>query len=180
MRFGSLAALLSLFVTLLASRTTAQPVIALEGLWEGKCQRGGLVLNANLIMDQQGGRLNGKTISALKKERFSVRFQEGKKTFIGTFSNDTAILTAKLLADGKEATCNLTRKIVASDRLCIRNIDQSQIFFRLDPGTASTIRLLLNAETQITGSRTGTLCWDITDFPKDKCPRSLPQSSYAC
>jgi hypothetical protein len=172
--------LLSVIVSLCVSRTTAQPVIALEGLWEGKCQRGHVVLNANLVMDQQGGRLNGKMISNLTKANFSVQFKEGDKTFNSAFSNNTAVLTAKLLQGGKEATCTLTRKVSSSDRLCIRNIEQTQIFFRLDPGTSNTIRLLPAAETQITGNHTGTLCWDTTDFGTGPCTRSLPQSTYSC
>jgi hypothetical protein len=180
MRAITILALVGASVGIVTSRVNAQPVIALEGQWEGKCQRGSVVLNAVLIMDQHGGRLNGKTITGLNKGPFSVQFKEGKKTFSGTFSNNTTNLNGKLIADGKEAGCNLTRKVATSNRLCIRNIDQPQIFFRLEPGSPSTIRLLKGAETQIAGNTSSgnLLCWDVKDFTG--CPRSLPQSTYAC
>lgn len=161
------------------AHTFAQPVISLEGYWEGQCTRGSKSINANLLMDQLAGQLNGKNISGLTKGKFSIQFSEGKKTFTGTFSNDTANLTGTLTVDGKGAPCSLTRRINKSDRLCVRNLDATEIYFRLDPGPASTVRLMPRQEVTVsTGDRTGKLCWNPKDFTG--CPRSLPQVTYGC
>lgn len=177
MKLGILLSFIS--VAGIPSHILAQPVISLEGYWEGQCTRGRKVVNANLLMDQLAGQLNGKNINGLTKGKFSVQFAEGKKTFAGTFSNDTASLTGTLTADGKAAACSLTRRINKSDRLCVRNLDTTEIYFRLDPGPASTVRLMPRQEVTIsTGDRTGKLCWDPKDFTG--CPRSLPQVTYGC
>lgn len=171
--------LLGFLVVLTATHAVAQPVIGLEGAWDGKCTLGSKTLNASLLMDQLGGHLNGKPVTGLKKGTYTVQFKEGKKTFSGTFSNDTSSLTAKLTADGKEANCSMSRRVKTSDRLCIRNLNSTEIYFRLEPGSPSTIRVSPGQDLSVsTGDRNGKLCWDALDFTG--CPRSLPQSTYAC
>lgn len=173
----------ALALALVASPATAQPVVSTEGKWEGSCKRGSETAGASVLTDQQGARMNGVGVEKLIKGPFSIDFEiPGKflKQFSGTFSRDTSELTGTLTAGKLVANCSMARKVETPNRVCIRNVDAEVIYWRLEPGSGSTMRLQKGQSDSAAGSRGGKVCWDTGDFNGSACPRSLPQSSYAC
>lgn len=162
----------------------AQPTIGTEGKWEGMCVRGGKSASTNVIIDQNGARMNDVGANGFSKNGLTVKFTvpgRYQKRFEGQFSSDTSMLTGSLTVEGRVASCNLSRKINAPDRICIRNPDPPEIWWKLDPGNPSSpVRLLGGQEDRGTGALGGKLCWGKTETEANSCRRSLPQSSYGC
>lgn len=162
----------------------ATPTNGTEGVWVGSYGRGPSTANATISIDQQGARLNGKGVRSFSKKGLSLAFVaqgEFAKTFQGTWSQDTNSLSGSLSVAGKTpAQCSLTRRVVSTGRVCIRNPDASDIWW-LHPGNpAGPVIVRGGREDHGTGASGGKLCWGTSEAQARSCTRSLPQSGFGC
>lgn len=182
---------MALGFALLSDLATAQPANWLQGLWNGTCTRGTRTLNAQLVLAYSvsskatTGSLNGKPLTGLQIKQRKIDFTEGQKVFDGTFSADFNQLTAELDKGPKSARCNLTRVLKESDSLCLYNNTNSDQYVWLDSpngrGGNATFILRAGQRFEITGDKTGTLCYSRTDFRPPPCPGSqIAQKYYSC
>lgn len=167
-----------------ASAQSVPPTAGTEGKWEGACVRGSQRVAASIFIDQAGARMNGKGVAAFRKSGLTVSFTvPGKfeKAFQGRYSADTSGLTGTLTAEGKVANCSLARRVSDPARVCIRNPDPQELWWKLVPGNpSSAVRLGGGSEDRGSGVAGGKLCWGRTGAEAEACTRSLPQSSYSC
>jgi hypothetical protein len=166
------------------------PTSWLQGIWNGKCERGGKAINAQLVLaykpasDATSGALNGRALSGITINDNTISFTEGSKTFTGTFDATFNNLAAELDKGPKAASCQLTRVIKESDSLCLLGSAKKDGYVWLNSpngsGGGATFILRAGQHLEIRGDRTGVLCSSSTDFKPPACPVSIPQKYYSC
>lgn len=185
-------ALVAVCALLLSEYSTAQtlPTNWLQGVWNGKCERGGKAINAQLVLGYVGatgatsGALNGRPLTALTVDKQVISFTEGSKTFLGRFDVTFDHLTAELDKGSKAGKCQLSRVLKESDSLCLLGAVDKDLFVWLNSpnghGGASTFIVRAGQHLEVQGDRTGVLCSSTKDFKPPACPVSVAQKSYSC
>jgi len=164
----------------------AEPTISPEGTWEGTCTRDNRTVNANVSIDRGGARMNGVGATAFSLNGPDVGFTVPGRhdtRFNGRFSSGTWNLKGSLTTQGKAADCAMNRKVDNSGRICVRNPEQYEIWWKLSPGNPSRpVRLAggrqANGSTVSVGE--GRLCWGRTAADANSCTRSTPQRAFSC